>query len=79
MPTVNAKVIDAISVANTSTIAQGPALSMDLTYLSMADSIGIAMHNAVNSQHNAQIIGTTATTQVCALIISCAAAGATKP
>ena len=78
MPSVNDQIVSAVNVANTTTLAQGPALSLDLTSLTMADSIGIEMQNSVTTQHNAQIIGVAATTQVCALIIAAGAAGATK-
>ena len=78
MSGVNTQIVSAINVANTTSIAQGPALSMDLTSLAMADSIGLSMQNTVTNQHNSQIIGIAATTQVCALIIAVGAAEAAK-
>ncbi|WP_236861869.1 RebB family R body protein [Burkholderia mayonis] len=43
---------------------------MAMTYLAMADSIGIAMSNAVANQQRGQVIADAATTQVLALIIA---------
>ncbi|AGK49421.1 killing trait family protein [Burkholderia thailandensis MSMB121] len=43
---------------------------MAMTYLAMADSIGIAMGNAVANQQRGQVIAGAATTQVLALIIA---------
>lgn len=51
-------------------VAQSAAAAMAMTYLAMADSIGIAMNNAVANQQRGQIIAGAATTQVLALIIA---------
>ena len=47
----------------------GPAFAMDMTYAAMADSIGMAMANAVASQQRAQTMGSAALAQVLTLIL----------
>ncbi|AOJ03185.1 RebB family R body protein [Burkholderia sp. BDU5] len=51
-------------------VGQTAAVAMAMTYLAMADSIGIAMSNAVANQQRGQVIADAATTQVLALIIA---------
>jgi hypothetical protein len=51
-------------------LGQGPAFAMDMTYLAMADSIGMAMANAVASQQRAQTLGSAALAQVLTLILT---------
>jgi len=46
-----------------------PALAMDMTYIAMAGSIGLAMGNAVANQQRGQVIAQAALVQVLALII----------
>jgi hypothetical protein len=48
---------------------------MGMTYVSMADSLGLAMANAVANQQRCQVVADAATTQVLALIIAAGAAG----
>jgi Killing trait len=45
-------------------LGQAPAFAMDMTYVAMADSIGMAMANAVANQQRAQTIGGAALAQV---------------
>ena len=56
-------------------VSQAPAVAMAITYLAMAETIGLAMENAVAAQQRGQIIGEAATIQVVALIV---AAGGAK-
>ncbi|MYM34071.1 killing trait family protein [Duganella sp. FT50W] len=42
---------------------------MDMTYLAMADSIGLSMQNAVANQQRGQVLATTAMSQTLVLII----------
>ncbi len=51
-------------------LGQGPAFAMDMTYVAMADSIGMAMANAVASQQRAQTLGSAALAQVLTLILT---------
>ncbi len=44
--------------------------SLQMTFASMAASIGIAMHNATTNQRNGQLIATASTAQCCRLILS---------
>ena len=53
-------------------IAQAPAVAMGMTYLAMADSIGLAMQNAVACQQRSQITANTATTVATARILRAA-------
>ena len=57
-------------------IGQAPAAAMAMTYLAMAETIGLAMENAVAAQQRGQIIGEAATVQVVALIIAAGGAAA---
>jgi hypothetical protein len=59
-------------------IGEAPSAAMGMTYLAMADSIGLAMENAVSAQQRGQVIGEAATVQVVALIIAVGVAEATK-
>jgi hypothetical protein len=58
------------------TIGAAPSAAMAMTYVAMADSIGLAMANAAAAQQRGQIIGMTATTEVVAIIIAAGIAGA---
>ncbi|KVH57097.1 killing trait family protein [Burkholderia sp. MSMB1072] len=49
--------------------SQAPAWAMAMTYVAMADSLGLAMQNAVANQQRGQLIANAATTRVLALII----------
>lgn len=44
-------------------------MAMGMTYLAMADSIGLAMQNAVSNQQRGQVTAAAAVTQSLALII----------
>ncbi|MDQ2106211.1 RebB family R body protein [Azospirillum isscasi] len=60
------------SVAANTAIPLGltPSLAMDMTYVAMADSVGLAMQNAVANQQRAQVITEAALAQVLTLIIT---------
>lgn len=51
-------------------LGQAPALAMGMTYVAMADSLGLAMENAVASQQRGQVLAGAALAQVLALIIT---------
>ncbi|MBK3778167.1 hypothetical protein GAY31_29320 [Azospirillum brasilense] len=60
------------SVAANTAIPLGltPSLAMDMTSVAMADSLGLAMQNAVANQQRAQVITEAALAQVLTLIIT---------
>lgn len=78
MPRPGAVASFAASASTDSALAlgQAPAFAMGMTYLAMADSIGLAMENAVANQQRGQVIAGAAVNQVLALIII---KGASKP
>ncbi|MFC3683726.1 RebB family R body protein [Hydrogenophaga luteola] len=50
-------------------LAQAPAMAMGMTYLAMADSISLAMQNAVSNQQRGQVTAAAAVNQTLVLII----------
>ncbi|WP_017919623.1 RebB family R body protein [Burkholderia gladioli] len=50
-------------------VSQSPAWAMAMTYVAMADSLGLAMQNAVANQQRGQLIANAAATRILALII----------
>ncbi len=72
--TVNSQITDAVTQSNAGVLGQAPALAADLIYMAAADSIGLAMHNAVTNQQRMQIIAEAVITQTCATIIALGAA-----
>jgi hypothetical protein len=63
-----------LSAGSALAIGQAPAFAMGMTYLAMADSLGLAMENAVASQQRGQVLAGAALAQVLALIITKGAA-----
>ncbi len=61
-----------VSAADSDALDVGlaPSMAMGMTYVAMADSIGLAMANAVTNQQRGQVLATASVTQVLALIIS---------
>lgn len=74
-PSAVARVAGCIGEESAIALAQAPALAMGMTYLAMADSLGLAMENAVAHQQRGQVITNAAVGQVLALILK----GASKP
>lgn len=50
-------------------VALAPAAAMGMTYLAMADSIGLSMQNAVANQQRGQVTAAAAVSQTLVLII----------
>ena len=50
-------------------VGVGPSLAMALTYVAMADSLGLAMANAVSNQQRGQVLADAALAQVLAMIL----------
>lgn len=65
----DAEVTDQVSSVSVLDVAQAPAVAMAMTYVAMADSIGLAMGNAVANQQRGQVLANAAVAQVLTLII----------
>lgn len=63
-------VVGPIASGSLAAIGQSPSLAMGMTYVAMADSIGLAMQNAVANQQRSQVLANAAVVQVLSLIIS---------
>lgn len=50
------------------TIGEAPSAAMAATYVAMANSIGLAMNNAVSAQQRGQALGEAATAKVVGVI-----------
>ncbi|WP_239684239.1 RebB family R body protein, partial [Stenotrophomonas maltophilia] len=61
--------LDAASAGSGLAIALAPSFAMSATYLAMADSLGLAMQNAVANQQRGQVTAGASLAQVLALII----------
>ncbi len=59
----------ATSTGSGMAIALAPSFAMSATYLAMADSLGLAMPNAVANQQRGQVTAGASLAQVLALII----------
>lgn len=62
-------------------LLKGTAGSQSMAMLNnvMAETLGMSMHNAITTQHNAQLVNTAATTSTCARILSAAPRPAPAP
>ncbi|MBC7907903.1 MAG: RebB family R body protein [Rhodospirillaceae bacterium] len=60
------------SVANATALDVGlaPSMAMSMCYVAMADSMGIAMGNAVSNQQRGQVLAGAALAKVLTLIIA---------
>lgn len=61
---------DEVASGSALVLGQAPAIAMGMTYVAMADSLGLAMENAVASQQRGQVLAGAALAQVLALIIT---------
>ncbi|HGM5880833.1 MAG: RebB family R body protein [Stenotrophomonas maltophilia] len=61
--------LDAASAGSGLAIALAPSFAMSATCLAMADSLGLAMQNAVANQQRGQVTAGASLAQVLALII----------
>ena len=66
---VNSQITDAVAATNTCSVGQAPALTQGLLDAVMAQTLGLAMHNAVTAQQNAQTASTAAVTATCARLV----------
>lgn len=67
--TVNSQITDAVSQTQAAVIGVGAAQSMGILDSVMAETLGMAMHNAVSNQRNMQMVSSAATTATCARIL----------
>ena len=74
--TVNRQVTDAVTQAAALTTGQAAAVSMGMTYLVMAETIGMVMANAVVAQRGMQRIAEASVAITTAAIVSKGLAGA---
>ena len=68
--TVNGQVVDAVSNSAVLATGQAAAVSMGLTYLVMAQTIGMVMANAVTAQRGMQRIAEASVVRTTAAIIT---------
>lgn len=64
-----------VTVGSLATISVAPAAAMGMTYVAMANSIGLAMGNAAANQQRGQVVAEAALALVLALIIKKGASG----
>jgi hypothetical protein len=62
--------LTAVTNANALDAGLAPSIAMGMTYVSMADSLGLAMANAVANQQRGQVVAGAALAQVLALMIA---------
>ena len=68
--TVNSQITDAVTQTAVLTTGQAACVSMGLTYLVMAQTIGMVMANAVTAQRGMQRVAEAAVVMTTAAIIS---------
>ncbi len=68
--TVNSQITDSITQVNSNAIGNAASQSMAMLDAVMAETLGMSMHNAVNAQHNSQMIGAASTTSTCAKMLN---------
>lgn len=60
---VNSQITDAVAQANIKAVGEAPAIAIGTLYQSIAQSVGIAMQDAVTAQRQADMIAITATAE----------------
>ena len=66
---VNDQITDSVTTTIINTVGNAPADSFAMLDTVMSETIGMLMHGAVSSQHNAQMIGNASVTATCARIL----------
>lgn len=64
-----AALVDITDAGSAIALGQAPAFAMVATYLTMADSLGLAMQNAIANQQRGQVMAGAALAQTLAMII----------
>ena len=67
--TVNSQVLDSVAQEATAVVGQAPAGTTGMLDAVMAETIGMAMYNAVTTQHNAQMVASAAIAATCARML----------
>jgi hypothetical protein len=75
-PSAVTRLAGSVGAGSVAALGQAPAFAMGMTYVAMADSLGLAMENAVANQQRGQVLADAAVAQVLALIIT---KGASQP
>lgn len=68
--TVNSQIVDAVSNVVTLTTGQSPSQAFGMLDAVLLETLGMAMHNAVNRQQSAGMINSAALTAACAKILA---------
>ena len=71
----DAEVTDSVTSTDVLDVGQAPSVALAMTFVAMADSIALAMGNAVANQQRGQVIANAALVQVLTLILIKGAAG----
>ena len=69
MSTLNDQVVDGVAQTDELTAGIAAPCSQALVDTVMSETIGMLMHNAVTSQHNAQMVGAAAVTSACGYLL----------
>ncbi|MBU1002271.1 MAG: RebB family R body protein [Proteobacteria bacterium] len=67
---VNTQITDSVIETLESTVGSGPSHSMAVLESVMAETLGMQMHNAVTTQHNAKLVSQASLAQSCARILA---------
>ncbi|CAN2040117.1 hypothetical protein GMMP15_1550008 [Candidatus Magnetomoraceae bacterium gMMP-15] len=67
---INTQITDSIKASLTTLIGGAPSQPMAIMNSVMVETLGMAMHNAVNTQHNAQMVSSASTTAVCTKLLN---------
>lgn len=71
---VNSQITDSVTQSNVEVLASAPAQAMGSLYQAMANSSGLAAHNAVSNQQNSNTISGAVVTQCVAKLLGSASA-----
>src|SRR5689334_16927728 len=67
--TVNDQITDSVTQVDTAVVGNAPAQTTSMLDAVMAESIGMAMYNAVTTQHNSQMVASAAVAAACARML----------
>ncbi|MDR3419515.1 MAG: RebB family R body protein [Nevskia sp.] len=67
--TVNSQIVDSVSSVGTLITGQSPAQSFGMLDAVLLETLGMAMHNAVNRQQGGSVIGAAAVAAACARML----------
>ena len=67
--TVNNQITDAVTQIDTTVVGSAPAQTTGMLDAVLAESLGMAMYNAVTTQHNAQMVASAAVAAACARML----------